>query len=139
MGTYLHTLMTSMACWKEEGTENTWTLTELYFLFGNMFACLNYINCLKYLFIIKYFCGGAANSKYKLFYNARLYEVLLHCKKCRWTFRRTFKEFRPDVEKIQYHWWNLLGVFPCVFFFYPANGQESSTLAQSKNFVLVSD
>jgi hypothetical protein len=26
-----------------------------------------------------------------------------------------------------------------VFFFYPANEQESSTLAQSKNFVLVSD
>jgi hypothetical protein len=26
-----------------------------------------------------------------------------HCKKCRQTFRRTFKEFRPDVEKIQYH------------------------------------
>jgi hypothetical protein len=26
-----------------------------------------------------------------------------HCKKCRRTFRRTFKEFRPDVEKIQYH------------------------------------
>ncbi len=23
----------------------------------------------------------------------------VHCKKCRRTFRRTFKEFRPDVEK----------------------------------------
>ncbi len=27
----------------------------------------------------------------------------VHCKKCRRTFRRTFKEFRPDVEKIKYH------------------------------------
>ncbi len=31
--------------------------------------------------------------------------------------------FRPDVEKIQYHWWNLFVVLPCVF---------SSTLLTSK-------
>jgi hypothetical protein len=31
--------------------------------------------------------------------------------------------FRPDVEKIQYHWWNLFVVLPCVF---------SSTLLSSK-------
>ncbi len=36
-------------------------------------------------------------------YNNPFPAGFLHCKKCRRTFRRTFKEFRPDVEKIQYH------------------------------------
>ncbi len=64
----------------------------------------------------------------------------LHCKKCRRTFRRTFKEFCPDFEKIQYNITDeIFWLSSHVFFFYPANEQESSTLALSKNFVLISD
>ncbi len=51
---------------------------------------------------------------------------------------RTFKEFRPDVEKYNITD-EIFWLSSHVFFFYPANAQESSTLAQSKNFVLVSD
>jgi hypothetical protein len=56
----------------------------------------------------------------------------LHCKKCRRTFRRI-----PS-----WCWKNTISLMksfccpPMCFFFYPANEQESSTLAQYKNFVL---
>ncbi len=57
----------------------------------------------------------------------------IHCKKCRRTFRRIpswcWKNTISTIFLLSSH----------VFFFYPANEQESSTLAQYKNFVLVSD